>query len=144
MVYIYTAADKYMSALRVRVIESTVKPYALDWTVRSVVLPIADLGRVNSPHHTSHGAGQVAHSGTERRRVRTRNARETACVERPLWGGACWGACALPSGTQFAVPEAACRIGSELWACRGGSLSSRHEAAAYELSRRSSVPPVQD
>eukprot|EP00964_Phaeocystis_antarctica_P007875 scaffold4240_cov73-Phaeocystis_antarctica.AAC.3 len=66
---------------------------------------------------TPHGAGQVARSGTGRRRVRTPNARETACGERPLLGG-----CALPSGghceglqtasgMQSAVPEA-CTWGS--------------------------------
>eukprot|EP00964_Phaeocystis_antarctica_P018271 scaffold10110_cov69-Phaeocystis_antarctica.AAC.8 len=72
---------------------------------------------------------------SRRRRVRTRNARETACAERrPLWGG-----CALPSGTQSAVPEA----------CTWGSSSS-HEAAAYGLSSvgheaaEYGPPPVQD
>eukprot|EP00964_Phaeocystis_antarctica_P020151 scaffold11127_cov55-Phaeocystis_antarctica.AAC.4 len=81
--------------------------------------------------------GQVAQS--RRRRVRTRNARETAWVERrPLWGG-CGGGCALPPGTQSAVPGA----------CTWGSSSS-HEAAAYGLSSvgheaaACGPPPVQD
>ena len=66
--------------------------------------------------------------------VRTRNARETAYVERPLWK-----VCALPSGIQSAVPEA----------CAWGSSSS-HETAAYGLSSVGheaaayGPPPVQD